>query len=46
MTQNTGKAKIHGFTRAGRKQLDKATSNWTQTTAILERFLNPSEDAI
>lgn len=46
VSENNRKAKFYRLTRAGRKQLEKATSNWTQTTAILARFLNPSEDAV
>jgi transcriptional regulator len=44
VSENNRKAKFYRLTRAGRKQLDKATSNWEQTTAILARFLSPSED--
>lgn len=46
VSENNRKAKFYRLTRAGRKQLNKATSNWEQTTAILARFLNPSEDAV
>jgi transcriptional regulator len=46
VSENNRKAKFYRLTRAGRKQLHKATSNWEQTTAILARFLNPSEDAV
>ena len=46
VSENNRKAKFYRLTRAGRKQLEKATSNWTQTTAILARFLDPSEDAV
>jgi PadR family transcriptional regulator PadR len=44
VSENNHKAKFYKLTRAGRKQLDKATRNWQQTTAILARFLSPSED--
>jgi transcriptional regulator len=44
VSENNRKAKFYRLTRAGRKQLDKATSDWEQTTAILARFISPSED--
>ncbi|HEY9141283.1 MAG TPA: PadR family transcriptional regulator [Bryobacteraceae bacterium] len=46
VSENNRKAKFYRLTRAGRKQLDKAASNWEQTTAILARFLSPSEDRV
>ena len=44
VSENNRKAKFYKLTRAGRKQLAKETQNWEQTTAILARFLAPSED--
>jgi DNA-binding PadR family transcriptional regulator len=44
VSENNRKAKFYKLTRAGRKQLEKETRNWEQTTAILARFLSPSED--
>jgi PadR family transcriptional regulator PadR len=44
VSENNRKAKFYKLTRAGRKQLQKETRNWEQTTAILARFLSPSED--
>src|SRR6202167_4103888 len=43
-SENNRKAKFYKLTRAGRKQLQKETRNWEQATAILARFLSPSED--
>ena len=43
-SENNRKAKFYKLTRAGRKQLQNETRNWEQTTAILARFLSPSED--
>ena len=45
MSDNNRKAKFYKLTRAGRKQLAKATQNWEQTTAILARFLGGSAEA-
>lgn len=45
-SENNRKAKFYKLTRAGRKQLEKEAQNWEQTTAILARFLSPSEDAV
>jgi transcriptional regulator len=44
VSENNRRAKFYKLTRAGRKQLEKETRNWEQTTAILARFLSPSED--
>jgi PadR family transcriptional regulator PadR len=43
-SDNNRKAKYYKLTRAGRKQLDKEAREWEQTTAILARFLGPSEE--
>src|SRR3984957_20460325 len=44
VSENNRKAKFYKLTRAGRKQIEQETNNWEQTTAILARFLSPSED--
>jgi len=44
VSENNRKAKFYKLTRAGRKQLEREAQNWEQTTAILARFLSPSED--
>src|SRR5882762_11873882 len=46
LSDNNRKAKFYSLTRAGRKQLADETRNWEQTTAILARFLAPSEDPV
>src|SRR5690349_9982440 len=43
-SENNRKAKFYRLARAGRKQIEKETRNWKQTTAILARFLAPSEN--
>ena len=45
VSENNRKAKFYKLTRAGRRQLNQEARNWEQTTAILARFLAPSEDA-
>jgi PadR family transcriptional regulator PadR len=45
LSENNRKAKFYKLTRAGRKRLQKETSSWEQTTAILARFLAPAEEA-
>jgi PadR family transcriptional regulator PadR len=42
-SENNRRAKYYRLTRAGRRQLAKATEEWTQTTTILARFLSPKE---
>ena len=44
-SENNRKAKFYRLTRAGRKQLKKETQEWEQTTAILARFLSPTEES-
>jgi PadR family transcriptional regulator PadR len=44
VSENNRKAKFYKLTRAGRKQIERETNNWEQTTAILARFLAPAED--
>src|ERR1700677_1787524 len=45
VSDNNRKAKYYKLTRAGRKQLEKEAREWEQATAILARFLSPSEEA-
>jgi PadR family transcriptional regulator PadR len=44
ISDNNRKAKFYRITRAGRKQLERETREWEQATAILARFLSPTED--
>ena len=44
VSDNNRKAKYYRLTRAGRKQVDRETRDWEQTTAILARFLAPGEE--
>ncbi len=44
VSENNRKAKYYKLTRAGRKQLEEETREWEETTAILARFLAPSEE--
>ena len=43
VSDNNRKAKYYQLTRAGREQLEEGAREWEQTTAILARFLSPSE---
>jgi PadR family transcriptional regulator PadR len=43
-SENNRKAKFYKLTRAGRKQLEKEARDWEQATAIVGRFLAPSEE--
>ena len=44
LSENNRKAKFYRLTRSGRRQLKKEERDWEQTTAILARFLSPTED--
>ena len=39
VSDNNRRAKYYRLTRAGRKQVERETREWEQTTAILARFL-------
>ena len=41
VSDNNRKAKYYSLTRAGRKQVERATRDWERTTAIVARFLSP-----
>ena len=45
VSDNNRKAKFYALTPAGRRQLERASRNWQQTTAIVARFLAPAEGA-
>jgi PadR family transcriptional regulator, regulatory protein PadR len=45
VSDNNRKAKFYRLTRAGRKQVEKATREWERTTGILARFLQPQEES-
>jgi PadR family transcriptional regulator len=44
VSDNNRRAKFYRLTRAGRKQAERETHEWDQTTAILARFLSPDEE--
>jgi PadR family transcriptional regulator PadR len=43
VSENNRRAKFYSLTRAGEKQLLKEEEEWNRTTAIVTRFLTPSE---
>jgi transcriptional regulator len=45
LSDNNRKAKFYALTAAGRRRIEKETSDWEQTTAILARFLTAEEGA-
>ena len=44
VSDNNRRAKFYRLTRTGRRQLERQTRDWQQTTAIVARFLSPSEE--
>ena len=44
-SDNNRKAKFYELTKAGQRQVRKATADWEQATEILARFLSPAEEA-
>ena len=45
ISDNNRRAKYYALTRAGEKQLAREAREWGQTTAIIAKFLAPSEEA-
>jgi PadR family transcriptional regulator, regulatory protein PadR len=45
MSENNRRAKFYELTRAGQRQLRRATAEWEQTTEILARFLTQGGEA-
>jgi transcriptional regulator len=43
LSENNRRAKFYRLTRAGRKEVERSTREWEETTAILSRFLAPGE---
>ena len=46
LSDNNRKARFYKLTRSGRKQLERETRDWEQTTAILDRFLDDSKEGL
>jgi len=44
VSENNRRAKFYELTKAGQRQVKKATAEWEQTTEILARFLTPAEE--
>ena len=45
VSENGRKAKFYRLTRAGRRQLAKATEDWEQVNTVLAKFLEPEESS-
>ena len=43
-SDNNRKAEYYKLTRAGRRQIDRDTKQWETTSAIMARFLAPTEE--
>ena len=43
-SDNNRKAKFYKLTRAGRRQIERDTRQWEETSAIMTRFLAANED--
>ena len=41
VSENNRRAKFYRLTRAGRRQVEREARDWTRTTEILGRFLEP-----
>ena len=44
VSDNNRKARFYKLTRAGRKQIERDTRQWEETSAIMTRFLAANED--
>jgi len=45
VSDNSRRAKYYALTRAGKRQLAKEAREWGQTSAIIARFISPTEEA-
>lgn len=45
VSDNNRRAKFYRLTRAGEKQVARATQEWERTQAIMARFLRPGEES-
>jgi PadR family transcriptional regulator, regulatory protein PadR len=45
-SENNRRARYYAISRAGRKQLKAEADNWSRTSGIIARFLDPSKDSI
>ena len=45
LTDTNREAKFYKLTRAGRKQIERDTRQWEETSAIMTRFLAANEDS-
>jgi PadR family transcriptional regulator, regulatory protein PadR len=45
LSDHNRRAKFYKLTRAGRKQIERDTRQWEQTSAIMTRFLATNEDS-
>lgn len=44
LSDNNRKAKFYKLTRAGKRQLTRASEDWDRTTAIMSRFLRNAKE--
>ena len=45
VSDNNRRAKFYKLTKAGRKQIERDTRQWEETSAIMTRFLATNEDS-
>jgi transcriptional regulator len=45
VSENNRKAKFYKLTRAGGKQVEREVRQWSQTTAIMQRFVSPGGES-
>lgn len=46
LSENNRRAKFYALTRAGRKRLAAEEEQWRRASAIISRFLEPSEEGL
>ena len=46
ISENKRRARFYKLTRAGRRQVEKQSQRWAKATAILARFVSPSEEPL
>ena len=46
VSDNNRRARFYKLTRAGRRQVEKESQRWEKATAILARFVSPTEEPL
>jgi len=46
VSENNRRARFYKLTRAGRRQIEKESQRWEKATAIVARFVSPTQESL